>query len=377
MTDHTTPPGRPEPLDRLALPAERQTPNPLFAHRLRTRLVAALGLDEAELDLTDLPTITLPRRSTTMSNSTDSTPATAAHAVTPYLTVSDGTGALDWYARAFGAVETFRVAGDDGRLGHAEFEIGAARFMMSDEYPEMGVVAPDRIGGTSTALHLDVADVDAMFARAVAAGATSQMEPADQPHGARHGSLVDPYGHRWMLSQQLEDFDLGTYSERSEGTGFTVTAGQGGGGTAIADTHGHIWASVYYSDARAGIAFMTDVLGFEEQLVVTEGDHDPNGDPDKVIHSELLWPEGGIVSPGTYDADNVYVTRLPPGSQALYVVTADPQAVHDRCVAAGAEIIAEPHEEGYDPGGMTFSLRDFEGNIWSFGTYAGGAGLPD
>lgn len=203
-----------DPFDALASPTEARSPRPSFARSLRSQLLAALGLDETDV----APTIDLPRRKT-MSTATTAPVATA---VIPYLTASGAAAALDWYAEAFGAEEQYRVAGPDGLLGHAEFRIGDAVFYLSDEHPAMGVVSPSTLGGTPFALHLTVADVDALFARAVGAGATVQMEPADQPHGARHGTIVDPYGHRWMLSQPIEDVPIEEYAKRSEGSDYRV-----------------------------------------------------------------------------------------------------------------------------------------------------------
>jgi PhnB protein len=310
-----------------------------------------------------------PTTTPTTTSSSSAAEVPVATGVTPYLTASDAAAALGWYAEAFGAVEQFRVVGDDGRLGHAEFTIGEARFMLSDEYPEMGVRSPTTLGGTATALHLTVTDVDALYARAVAAGATAQGEPADQPHGARHGTVVDPYGHRWMLSQPLEAFDLDTYRQRSEGTAFEVVGAGEGETVTTADrpgTGGGIWAGVFYADALAAIRFLVDVFGFEEQLVVT------GPDDRTVVHSQLRWPEGGVVQAGTYDPANVF--NHAPGAQSLYVVTADPQAVWERCRAAGLDVVRQPESPAHDPGGMGFTVRDREGNIWSFGTYGIGAG---
>jgi uncharacterized glyoxalase superfamily protein PhnB len=154
-------------------------------------------------------------------------PSTTELTTTPYLCVHDGAAAIDWYVEAFGAVEQLRVVGDDGLLGHAELTVGTARFMLSDEHPASGVVSPRTLGGTAVAIHLEVADVDATYARAVGAGAS--------------------------------------------------------------------------------------------------------------------------------------------------VVTQDPQAVWERCQTAGVDVIREPQEPHHDPGGMTFSVRDPEGNAWSFGSYVGGA----
>ena len=123
-----------------------------------------------------------------------------------------------------------------------------------------------------------------------------------------------------------------------------------------------VWPCLVYRDARAALAFCTDVLGFEEALVVP-----PDGDV--VGHAELRWPEGGGVMLGSAGRDHSEFSTQPIGGSSLYVVTDDPQAVHDRAVDAGAEIIREMRDEDY--GSTGFSLRDPEGNLWSFGTYRG------
>src|SRR5690606_17609148 len=112
-----------DPFEELALPVERQEPRPEFRRRLRHQLAAALGLDA------EIGTVPLPER-TTMSTSTTRTPAVTGIEVTPYLAVAGGAAAIDWYVEALGAVEQFRVVGDDGRLGHAEITIGSARIML-------------------------------------------------------------------------------------------------------------------------------------------------------------------------------------------------------------------------------------------------------
>ena len=294
-----------------------------------------------------------------MSTATTAT----ATAVIPYLTASDAVGALGWYTQAFGAEEQFRVVGPDGLLGHAEFRIGPAVFYLSDEHPAMGVVSPTSLGGTPFALHLTVGDVDEMFARAVAAGATAQREPADQPHGARHGTLLDPYGHRWMLSQPIEDVSLDEYATRSQDGPYRVEVASGATRDGEPYVDG-IWASMTYRDPDVGIRFVTEVLGFEELVLV----RDESGG---IVHSEYRWPEGGIVGVAGYEEGSPFLP--PPGENGLYVVTSDPRAVWERCQAAGVEVIRPPEEPHYDPGGMGFSVRDAEGNVWSFGTYAGGA----
>jgi PhnB protein len=127
------------------------------------------------------------------------------HSVTAYLTVADGTKALDFYTRAFGAQVTERMRGPGGKLMHAEFRIGDSVVMLSDEVPQGGTRSPQSLGGASGWLFLYVPDVDAAFERAVDAGCQATMPPADMFWGDRVGRLVDPFGHHWGLATHKED----------------------------------------------------------------------------------------------------------------------------------------------------------------------------
>lgn len=126
-------------------------------------------------------------------------------AVTPYLAVKDAARAIDFYKQVFDAVETGRIPGKDGRIGHAELRIGGAPVMLADEHPEMGVLGPKTIGGTAVGLVVYVPDVDATVARAVAAGATLKGAVEDRFYGDRMGSIVDPFGHLWHVGTHKED----------------------------------------------------------------------------------------------------------------------------------------------------------------------------
>ncbi|QHT56429.1 VOC family protein [Cellulomonas sp. H30R-01] len=121
----------------------------------------------------------------------------------PYLTVHDAATAIDFYATAFGATESGeRYTEDDGRVGFAALAIDGLPFYLSDEYHDYGAYAPATLGHATAAVVLEVDDVDAVYARAVAAGATVDREPADQGD-ERRGWLVDPFGHRWAIHSPL------------------------------------------------------------------------------------------------------------------------------------------------------------------------------
>jgi PhnB protein len=135
----------------------------------------------------------------------------------PYLCVHDAAAALDFYARAFGAAETARWVGPDGRVGHAELDVEGAVLFLADEHPEIGVLSPTTLGGTAVSIVLEVADVDAFFARAAAEGATVEREPADQGSGGRSGWLVDPFGHRWNVATTTERLSKDELRERVSG----------------------------------------------------------------------------------------------------------------------------------------------------------------
>ena len=127
------------------------------------------------------------------------------HAVTPYLTVKDAARTIEFYEAAFGAVETMRMSAPDGKVGHAEIRIGGSAIMLSDAFPEMGMRDPESLGGTHGSILLYVKDVDALFARAVAAGAKVVRPVKDQFYGDRSGTVADPSGHIWTIATHVED----------------------------------------------------------------------------------------------------------------------------------------------------------------------------
>lgn len=126
------------------------------------------------------------------------------HSVTTYLTVDDAAAAIDFYKKAFGAEEVMRMPMGD-KIGHADILIGDSHVMLSDEFPDMDKLGPNKRGGGTSSLMIYVEDSDAAFAKAIEAGATSVRPVEDQFYGDRSGWVKDPFGHEWTLSTHIED----------------------------------------------------------------------------------------------------------------------------------------------------------------------------
>jgi PhnB protein len=136
--------------------------------------------------------------------------------VTPYLAVDDAAEAIEFYKRAFGAKERVRMDAPDGKIGHAELEIGDSLVMLSDPFPQASTKPPKELGGTSASVFLYVEDADALTKQAIDAGATSTMEVADQFWGDRMGSITDPFGHSWSIATHVEDVPPEEMAERAK-----------------------------------------------------------------------------------------------------------------------------------------------------------------
>jgi uncharacterized glyoxalase superfamily protein PhnB len=181
-----------DPLDVLREPTRPVDPDPTFARDLRARLERAL-LDPISSATEDPTMPTTPTAAPTA--------ALPLHALTPYLAVTDARAAVDFYVEAFGARRRDDpIVMPDGRIGHVEVALGESVLMLADEFPEANLLAPATRGGPSQSLHLEVADPDEVVERAVRLGATLERPVADHPYG-RNGVVVDPAGHRWMVSR--------------------------------------------------------------------------------------------------------------------------------------------------------------------------------
>lgn len=127
------------------------------------------------------------------------------HELFAYIRVKDSARAVEFYKKAFGATEKYRLVEPSGRVGHVELEFGNTTLMLSDEFPELDILSPETTGSTSLTIHLHVDDADALIRRAVEAGATLLREPKNHFYGERSGTVRDPFGHEWNIGHHLEE----------------------------------------------------------------------------------------------------------------------------------------------------------------------------
>jgi PhnB protein len=135
------------------------------------------------------------------------------HSVTPYLIVAAAADAIEYYKKAFGATELFRMD-HEGKVGHAELKIGDSPIMLADEYPQMGYRSPKALGGTPLSIMIYVEDVDTVYKRAIDSGGTEVKPLQDQFYGDRSGTLTDPFGHVWTVATHKEDVSMEEMNRR-------------------------------------------------------------------------------------------------------------------------------------------------------------------
>lgn len=240
-----------DPFDQLAADTDESV-DATFAARLRARVQRALGTtpEQIVIDLPARASIQNDTRSTTRTGGN----TTMTQAITPYICVHDANAALDWYREYFGA-DVSNVIPWDGRVGHAELDIAGAGFYLSDEAPQLGVVAPKRDGSRSSiSIVIQVAAVEEFVERAVRGGAVVQR-PIQEAHGSQSAWLVDPFGHRWNVGTPVYDTEqIATRRAPSEPYYMTLTT----------------------ADVERAAAFFGAVLGWEFHDQANGGKHVAN-----------------------------------------------------------------------------------------------------
>ncbi len=141
------------------------------------------------------------------------------YSLTPYLIIKGAADAIEFYKKVFGATETVRMPGPDGRVMHAEVKIGNSMLMLADENPERGYLSPTTVGGASSSIMLYTDDVDTTFNAAVAAGAKVEQPPTDMFWGDRMANIIDPFGHIWAIATHTEDVSFEEMAKRAQAKG--------------------------------------------------------------------------------------------------------------------------------------------------------------
>lgn len=299
---------------------------------------------------------------TPMASKAAAAPA-AQQTATAYLVVKGAARAIEFYKQAFGATEVMRMHGPGENIGHAEIRIGNTTIMLSDEFPDYGAFSAETLGGSPVKIHLSVDDVDAVAARAVAAGAKVLHPVQDQFYGERSGQFVDPFGYTWMISTQTEQLTAEEVERRfaalhqpssrpsAEEPQFTLPVPY------IRKGFRTLTPYLLVPGAAKLINFFKAAFGAEEIFRV------PRPGSDLIMHAELRIADS-IVE--LADATAEFKPRA--SSNILYVPDVD--AVFQRAITAGATSLAAPTDRPY--GDREGAVKDPGGNTWYITTHGSG-----
>ena len=246
--------------------------------------------------------------------------AAIRQAAAPYLTVKDAARAIEFYKKAFGAVERGRLADPSGKIGHAEITIGGSTIMLADEFPDYDAISPATLGGSPVKMHLYVDDVDAFAERAIAAGAKMVRPVEDQFYGDRSGQLADPFGYTWIVATHKEKLS---------------------------------------QDVDGLIDFMTKTFGAKETF---RGGPGSEGG----VHCEVKVGDSMLMVGGGAAGMK---WRGSPMPSAFHIYVPDCDATYARAMQAGATSIDEPTDQDY--GERSGTVKDASGNFWYIATYKG------
>ncbi|MGB7152740.1 MAG: VOC family protein, partial [Candidatus Acidiferrales bacterium] len=294
--------------------------------------------------------------------------------VIPRLCFKDTRRAIEFYQRIFGAKEIMRLVDPDQRIGIAQIQIGNARILLSDEYPEFGAVSPETLGGSTVRIKLMVADVDAVAQRALAAGAKMVRPVEDQFYGERVGQVEDPFGYTWIIATHKEDVSteemqrgLNQWNERSEekmASKPVVSKAESSESTRavpyMREGFRTITPYILVGGAAKFIDFMKEAFGAEEKGRVAM----PNG---KIMHAEVKVGDSMIeLSDGN--------EQYGPTPVALHYYVEDADATYARAIDAGAISTHAPVDQPY--GDREAGVKDPFGNSWFIATPKTYAPLP-
>jgi PhnB protein len=293
-------------------------------------------------------------------------PVSAVHTkAVPRIAFKDAAKAIEFYKKALGAQEKFRFE-VEGRIPHAELEIGDSTILLADEWPEGGRFSAETWGHSPVAMSLDVDDVDAFAARAEAAGMKMVSPPTDQFYGRRDATLIDPFGYTWSISTVKEEMSLEEMHRRMK----RMTQGPEGGElpkkpsvSPIPPGFRMVTPYLVAEDGNALLDFAKEVFSAEEMLRVLT--------PIGGVHGELRIGDSMVMMGGGTPGHKFPATLQP---NALHVYVKDADAVTKKAVAAGATLIDPVRDQEY--GERSSSVRDAAGNYWYIATAKGDSYVP-
>ena len=323
----------PELLPLLRIAAElRQLPREDFKARLKSDL----------------------QRKKSMATMTE-TAASVRIVASPRMTFKDVAKAIEFYKNAFGAKETFRFEVGAG-IAHAEILIGDSVVMLAEEWPEGGRYSPETTGNSPVAMTIQVPDVDAFAARAIAAGAKLQRPIADQFYGRRDANLLDPFGYPWSVFTVKEEMPVEEMHRR-----FRAMMPEKKKPVVDPVPKGYTTLTTYLvaQDADGLIQFMTKAFGAEETF--RSGPGSEGG-----LHCEVRIGDSMLMVGGGGAGMKWRGTPMP---SAFHIYVPDCDATYARALEAGAASIAEPADQDY--GERTATVKDAAGNFWYIATYKG------
>jgi PhnB protein len=286
-------------------------------------------------------------RRATMATSAKSMSQVSQAAVS-YLAVRDASAAIEFYKKAFGAIETLRLTDPSGKIAHAEISIGNSSMYLAEEMPGWQNPSPDTLGGSAVTIVLNVADVDSVVRQAVEAGAKLLAPVMDQFYGERSGKLTDPFGHVWRVSTRIED--LSNEEMRRRFDALMSQAGQTAS-PAVPIREGFHSVTPYLIVSGAGqlVEFMKEAFGAQERFRVNR----PGGQT--IMHTEVEIGDSIIeLSDGS--------AEFPPAPVTLLLRVSDVDAVYNRAIEAGATPFQPVTDHDY--GSRGGSVKDLCGNTW-------------
>ena len=276
--------------------------------------------------------------------------------VSLYICVADANAAIEFYREAFGAKEVMRLTEPDGRIGHAEIQIGNAVVMISDEYPDYGTLSPQTIGGSSVKIHLDVTDVDTFAERAIKAGATLVRPIADQFYGARSGQIADPFGYTWIVSTHQRDVPIDEMQKELDKWAHEEAVKKSDEASGIKEPkmrrENRHAVTPYITVHRPAelIDFVTESFGAIEHFRATGS---AGG-----MHAEVSIGDSVVMIGGA--------EHIEPMPTAIHLYVPDVDQAYERALRAGAKSLMPVVDQPY--GERSGGVEDVHGNRWYIAT---------